>query len=163
MRNILFFALFQSTQLLASDFLDLEHFDRTGLKSQQVTVLDPNESTDQKNAQIKFDAYPGLEFLDKVFGSRDAWAKSKELVFKCSDGYQPALETKFFQKKGFYFAFARVGQKDFTIVNNFKDGKVANLSPFYLIWTDPTKQKKGTAYFWPYQLVRIKAQEAGKI
>lgn len=125
------------------------------LKAHSIKVRDPNESTDNKPADITFSAYDGLEILDLAYGGRKAWAKSKVLKFECADGYQPVLETKYFKDGGFYFAFARTGAKDFVIVNNLKDGMKAELGPFYLVWTKPAMQVMEKGFYWPYQIVKI--------
>jgi hypothetical protein len=131
----------------------------SSLKVSVVEVIDPNESTAQKPAKISFKAYDGLKFLDLAFGSRSAWANSKNLVFECADGYRPSLETSEFVKGGFHIAIDRVGTKEFTIINNHKDGKKAQLAPWYFVWTDAAKQSQTAAHLWPYQVVNISTEK----
>jgi hypothetical protein len=160
---IITFSMLASSHLFAADLrvtikgkeskLSAKEFN--SLTVQTVEVVDPNESTARAKSKLKFRVYDGKEVLDRAFGSRENWTKAKVLTYECADGYKPALETKDFIAGKFYFAFAKDDGKEFSIINNLKDGKKADLAPFYIVWSDASMQTKNKAHYWPYQVVAV--------
>ena len=146
-------AVTAQTFKVADKSVAVDYFKQVASKT--VEVIDPNESQPGKPVKIKFHGFHGLKFVDRVFGNRGAWSKSKEIVFECADGYKPTLPTVEFPAGNYYFATSREGSKEFSLVNNLKDGKKVALGPYYIVWTDKNYQTKEEAHYWPYQVVAI--------
>ena len=107
--------------------------------------------------------YVGYDFtraLSAIYGEK--WKKSSKIVFVCTDGYQPSIDTqkmlKMIKEKNFMgiLAIRESDKKGFT---PFKRGeKTIDPGPFYLVWTKFPKDKKATygdVLKWPYQLKTI--------
>jgi hypothetical protein len=52
--------------------------------SESVTVMEPHEKV-----RITFEALPLKALLDRIYG--EGWRAKDEILFTCSDGYQPSL------------------------------------------------------------------------
>ena len=107
--------------------------------------------------------YVGYEFtraLTVIYGEK--WKKSSQIVFVCTDGYQPSIDTqkmlKMIKEKNFMGVIA-VNEADKKGFTTFKRGdKTIDPGPFYLVWTKFTKDQKATygdVLKWPYQLKTI--------
>jgi mono/diheme cytochrome c family protein len=114
---------------------------------QKIKIWDHNEQT-----EITFTAFPAAAFFDSVYG--DKWRKAEELLFTCVDGYQPSIPLARFGQYAAYFAFGREGATAFTLINNTEKGRLAQLSPLYLIWDTirAPEIKQSEVVSWPYQL-----------
>ena len=80
-----------------------------------------------------------------------------EFLFRCLDGFQPAIPTALFRKHRAYLAFANQSGKKWRLTNS-KQAQTINPWPFYLIWDDPSAGKADSTIsgeFWPYQIVEI--------
>jgi cytochrome c2 len=120
-------------------------------KPTRVRVFEPYEGR-----EVEFDALPFAPLLDAIYGTD--WRSEEELLFTCSDGYQPTVPVQRALMYDAWLAFARLDQPDFSI-QKLESGsrKRIDLSPFYLVWdnlTDDSLRRDGD-YGWPYQLVGI--------
>ena len=116
-----------------------------------IRVFEPYEEREVSFEAVAFDAV-----LDAVYSSK--WRTQEELLFTCSDGYQPTVPVGRVLEHKAWLAFDRVDGDGFSI-RKLESGSVrrVTLSPFYLIWEnldDPQVRQEGD-YGWPYQLVGI--------
>lgn len=116
-----------------------------------VRVFDPYEER-----EILFEAFPLDAVLDAVYS--ESWREEEEILFSCSDGYQPTLPVQRVLAHAAWLAFERSDQEDFSIqkVESGSRRRVA-LAPFYLVWEniDDNAVRQEGDYGWPYQLVAI--------
>ena len=107
-----------------------------------------------------FRALPLNQILDAVYGT--AWREEEELLFTCSDGYQPSIPVQRLLKHPAWLAFDRIAdggealETGFTILKTESGtSRRVELSPYYLVWENldrPQVLQEGD-YGWPYQLV----------
>jgi mono/diheme cytochrome c family protein len=130
---------------------------RHAIPSSTVPVHDPYEQ-----AEVLFDALPFAALLDLVYGPD--WRRAEELLFTCSDGYQPTLPVRRVLQHRAWLAFDRrtasdgAGPGDFTLLKHESgERKRIELSPFYLVWQnlDNEQVRLDGDYGWPYQLVSV--------
>jgi mono/diheme cytochrome c family protein len=124
---------------------------REQISASRVWVHEPYETN-----EVGFEALPFAAVLDAIYSP--SWRDEEELLFTCSDGYQPTVPVRRVLRHRAWLAFDRVGVPEFTI-RKFEAGqhKRIELGPFYLIWEnleDAQIQQEGD-YGWPYQLVGI--------
>ncbi len=101
--------------------------------------------------------YRGVSFsvlLDQVYGKK--WRMAEELLFTCTDGYQPSVPSEKFARFPNYLAYERVGQ-DFILANKLQNEAKINLGPFYLIWENLKTEAMRAEDLsdWPYQVVSV--------
>ena len=118
--------------------------------AQTVRVFEPYERREVAFVALRFD-----RVLDALYGA--SWRKEEELLFTCSDGYQPTVPVARVAVHAAWLAFAREGAP-FSI-QKLESGRVqdVSLAPFYLIWenlADAQVRSEGD-YGWPYQLVGV--------
>jgi mono/diheme cytochrome c family protein len=120
-------------------------------KPARIRVFEPYEER-----EVEFDALPFAPLLDAIYGTN--WRSEEELLFTCSDGYQPTVPVQRALMHDAWLAFARVDQPDFSI-RKLESGsrKRVDLSPFYLVWDNLKNDslRLDGDYGWPYQLVGI--------
>jgi mono/diheme cytochrome c family protein len=134
---------------------------RRSIPSSTVEVLDPYEQ-----AEAAFDALPFAALLDLAYGPD--WRRGEELLFTCSDGYQPTLPVRRVLEHRAWLAFDRreptsptapdAAPGDFTIFKHESgERKRIELSPFYLVWQnlDDAQVRLDGDHGWPYQIVSI--------
>ena len=118
---------------------------------QQVRVFEPYE-----RRAVTFEAVSLPTVLDAAYGKR--WRSEEELLFTCSDGYQPSVPVQRVLEHRAWLAFARTGSAHFT-VDKIESGekRVVDVAPFYLVWEnlDDELMRQESDYGWPYQLVGI--------
>ncbi len=116
-----------------------------------VTVFEPYESR-----EVTFQALRFPDLLDAVYGP--AWREEEEILFTCSDGYQPTVPVARVLAHRAWVAFDRVGEPGFTLRKR-ESGSIrrVELGPYYLIWEnlDDARIRQEADYGWPYQLVGI--------
>lgn len=120
--------------------------------AQMVGIWEPHE-----RKEGRFQAFPMDQLLAKTIG--EEWDKSEEILFTCSDGFQPSIPTSEFKAHRAYLAFAREGQTDFTVYSP-DERKQVPMGPFYLVWEnihDSALQRQGTVPGWPYQVTTLDA------
>lgn len=128
--------------------LDREAMEKK-VPSKELEVWEPHEKQN-----VKYKGYPMQTLLTAVYG--DAWKKQEEVLFTCSDGYQPSIPVARFLKEHALLAFERVGS-DFEITNTLQGDEKIKAGPYYLVWDnakDPEKEAKG-AHGWPYQVEKV--------
>lgn len=116
----------------------------------EVEVWEPHEKR-----LVKYRGYSFQRLLTAAYG--DTWKKQEEILFTCSDGYQPSVPVSRFLKQPAILAFERVGSSDFEITNTLQGDEKVQVGPYYLVWdnaTDPEKEIKG-ANGWPYQVEKV--------
>jgi len=121
------------------------------LSAQPVRVFDPYEGD-----EIVFDAFRFDQLLDFVYG-RD-WRSEEELLFTCSDGYQPTVPVARVLEHAAWLAFDRSGIDGFSLLKRESGSrKRIQLGPYYLVWEnlDDEQVRRQGDYGWPYQLVNI--------
>jgi hypothetical protein len=120
------------------------------LKKSELKVHEPHE--DRKKTYKGFRAQ---DLLTWAYG--DAWKKSEEILFTCSDGYQPSVPSEYLQKYDALFATAVKGQKNFVVQNKMQNEKDVPLGPMYLVWNNlkHSELRADGANGWPYQIVSI--------
>lgn len=124
---------------------------REDVPAAHVRVYEPYES-----AEATFDALPFAAVLDAVYGS--SWRSEEELLFTCSDGYQPTVPVARVLSHRSWLAFDRVDAAGFAIRKNESgEEKMIALGPFYLIWDNlgDERIRQEADYGWPYQLVGV--------
>ncbi len=123
---------------------------KQAVAASEVRVIDPYWS-----AEVVFDALPLAAVLDHVYGK--SWRSEEELLFTCSDGYQPTVPVRRVLDHQAWIAFGRP-DAPFTIYKwESGDRIIVELDPFYLVWEnlDDEKVRNEADYGWPYQLVGI--------
>lgn len=116
----------------------------------ELEVWEPHEKK-----LVKYRGYPMQQLLTAVYGA--SWRLQEEMLFTCSDGYQPSLPVERFLKQPAWLAFERVGSPDFAILNTLQGDEKVSVGPYYLVWDnakDPEREAKG-ANGWPYQIEKI--------
>jgi mono/diheme cytochrome c family protein len=116
-----------------------------------VRVFEPYEAR-----EVDFVALPLEQVLDAVYST--SWRSEEELLFTCSDGYQPTVPVERVLSHKAWLAFDRVDQDGFT-VRKSESGSVKRIAvgPFYLIWENLEDEqiRLEADYGWPYQLVGV--------
>jgi mono/diheme cytochrome c family protein len=117
---------------------------------QTVRVFEPYERGEVAFVALRFD-----RVLDALYGA--GWRKEEEILFTCSDGYQPTVPVARVLAHEAWLAFAREGAP-FSIQKR-ESGRVQNVSlaPYYLIWENlaDAQVRSEEDYGWPYQLVGV--------
>ena len=124
---------------------------RDQFPTSRIRVREPYEA-----GEVSFEALPFAAVLDAIYSP--SWRDEEELLFTCSDGYQPTVPVQRVLHHRAWLAFDRVGEPGFSILK-LESGqhKRIELGPFYLIWEnidDAQVQQEGD-YGWPYQLVGV--------
>jgi mono/diheme cytochrome c family protein len=124
---------------------------RAAVPPATVRVHEPYEAH-----EVAFSALPFDRVLDAIY--TPTWRDEEELLFTCSDGYQPTIPVKRVLSHRAWLAFDRVGPGGFTIRKR-ESGEVRQieLGPFYLVWENlhDAQVRQEADYGWPYQLVGI--------
>lgn len=121
-------------------------------KASPVEVYEPHEQVN-----VSYQAFPTREVFDKIYGP--AWRKAEEVVFTCSDGYQPSVPVKDILVHPSFLALGRTGAQpgEFKLTNKLQANEIVTLGPLYLIWDnikDKALRAEGASQ-WPYQIVSI--------
>jgi mono/diheme cytochrome c family protein len=117
--------------------------------AQEIEVWEPHEKK-----LVKYRGFSMQKLLTAAYG--EGWRKQEEILFTCSDGYQPSLPIARFLSQPAVLAFERVGT-DFELVNTLQGDEKVRLGPYYLVWDnarDPEKEAK-SASGWPYQVEKV--------
>jgi len=123
---------------------------RAEVAPEAVRVLEPYEAR-----EAGFVAMPFAAVLDAVYG--EGWRREEEILFTCSDGYQPTVPVQRVLDHRAWLAFERENQS-FTIRKRESgELKTVELGPFYLVWENllDAKVRQEADYGWPYQLVGV--------
>jgi cytochrome c2 len=124
---------------------------RERFPASRVRVREPYETS-----EVSFEAFSLAVVLDAIYSP--SWRDEEELLFTCSDGYQPTVPVRRVLKHKAWLAFDRVDDAEFSIVK-LESGqkKRIELGPFYLIWEnlDDAQVRQEGDYGWPYQLVGV--------
>ncbi len=118
--------------------------------SRELEVWEPHEKK-----TVKYKGYDMQQLLTAVYG--ESWKKQEEILFTCSDGYQPSLPIERFLRQPALLAYERVGSSDFELTNTLQGDEKIKAGPYYLVWDnakDPEKEIKG-AHGWPYQVEKV--------
>ena len=118
--------------------------------SKTLTVYEPHESKDRR-----YKGFPIGGLLTAVYGER--WQSAEEILFTCSDGYQPSIPTIKFETYDGYLVFASPDKEEFTLVNTLQNNELVRLGPFYLVWDNikyPQLKAEGGSD-WAYQVTTI--------
>ena len=94
------------------------------------------------------------QLFDRVYGK--GWKKFEEVLFTCTDGYQPSIPMSEFQRYSGYLLFEEIGGK-FQIDKSYENKGLVNLGPYALFWDtnrNPELKKEEPAW-WPYQVAKI--------
>lgn len=129
--------------------LTLEQIERI-VPATTVTVYEPHES-----GKRKYKGFPANELFTAVYG--EDWKKSEEILFTCSDGYQPSISSGRFKKYPAYLVNSSPDKKEFVLRNKLQNDELVVLGPFYLIWDNlkhPELLAEGGSE-WPYQVKAI--------
>lgn len=116
-----------------------------------VRVFEPYEGR-----EVSFGALPFVALLDHVYG--EDWRAEEEILFTCSDGYQPTVPVQRVLDHTAWLAFERRDQQGFTIRKRESgESRTVELGPFYLVWEnlDDARVRQEADYGWPYQLVAV--------
>ena len=119
-------------------------------KPKTVTVFEPHESGNRK-----YTGFPANDLLTVVYGQ--SWKNTEEILFTCSDGYQPSIPSMKFKKYKSYLVYASPERREFTLVNELQNNEPVRLGPFYLVWDNvknPELKSEGGSD-WPYQVVSV--------
>jgi cytochrome c2 len=124
---------------------------RAGSSAVEIQVFEPYEE-----AEARFDALPFASVLDTVYGK--SWRDEEELLFTCSDGYQPTVPVQRVVDHRALLAFDRPGAQGFTVRKRESgEERTISLAPFYLVWDNLQSQslRRDADYGWPYQVVAV--------
>ncbi|MBP6217455.1 MAG: hypothetical protein KA436_02585 [Oligoflexales bacterium] len=115
-----------------------------------IQVFEPHEKK-----IITYSAFEAASLLKKIFGPQ--WAEQEEILFTCSDGYQPSVPSYLFKGHQSFLAFSIKERNDFSITNVLQNNEKVALGPLYLIWDNLKSEdiKKEGASIWPYQVVGL--------
>lgn len=122
-------------------------FDELKAKKSSVKVFDPISTTETQYQGVAF-----KEVLGTVYGS--VWRSAgEELIVTAKDGHQPSIPISIFLSNTSYLAFA----KDDSEFSQESEGKIIELSPYYLIWEniENARIREKSASIWPYQISSI--------
>jgi mono/diheme cytochrome c family protein len=124
---------------------------REAVPSRGVRVFEPYEGR-----EIGFEALAFAAVLDAAYTT--TWRTQEELLFTCSDGYQPTVPVQRVLDHKAWLAFARSEDEPFSILK-LESGRPQRieLSPFYLVWEnlDDAQVRQEGDYGWPYQLIAV--------
>jgi hypothetical protein len=127
-----------------------------GIPSRKVSVVEPHESTSERQKRVEYTALPIDGLLAHWFGDR--WtSEDAEIVFFAKDGYRSVIAGTKLKKYRAFLAFARSDGAPFTVDNIHQNEQKVFLGPYYLIWDNvaaPELLRQG-AYDWPYQVTAI--------
>jgi len=100
----------------------------------------------------RFKAFALKPLLKAMYGEH--WKRDDDIVFTCTDGYQPSLPGAILQRHDAYLAFASADGQDFSI---FDHGKVQDLGPYYLIWDNVRDEAfdDEQPQVWPFQVTAL--------
>lgn len=95
------------------------------------------------------------ELFSKVYGP--SWTDEDEVLFTCSDGYQPSVPVTEFKTFDAYFVYGMQDGSEFMIDNNLQNQKNIELGPYYLVWDNikHPELRSEPPSFWPYQVVSV--------
>ena len=119
-----------------------------GIKT--VTVYEPHELDNRE-----YRGFPLRDVLTAVYGEN--WKEAEEILFTCSDGYQPSVPSIKFKTYESYLVYTSPDKDEFTLVNELQNNEVVQLGPFYLVWDNikyPELKAEGGSD-WPYQVTTI--------
>ena len=122
-----------------------------GLAAQRIRVHEPYE-----DRTVEFEALPLDEVLDAAYSPE--WRSEEEILFTCSDGYQPSIPVQRVLEHRAWLAFSRTDQKGFTIQKRESgEDRTVELGPYYVIWSnlDDARILQEADYGWPYQVEAI--------
>jgi mono/diheme cytochrome c family protein len=138
---------FLNTPVASEDVVGLRQL----VSPDRIRVFEPYEGR-----EISFDAIPLAAVLDAIYS--ETWRTQQELLFTCSDGYQPTVPIQRVLEHKAWLAFDRADEEGFSITK-LESGRRRriDLAPFYLIWEnlDDAQVRLEGDYGWPYQLVGI--------
>lgn len=129
--------------------LSLEWIEKL-IPSKTVMVFDPHESENREYA-----GFPINALFTEAYGEK--WRKTEEILFTCSDGYQPSIPSDRFKKYPAYLVYGRADKKEFTLINKLQNNELVRLGPFYLVWDNlshPELRAEG-GEGWPYEITTI--------
>ena len=86
------------------------------------TIYEPHEKRERTYRVIPFN-----QLMDKVYGP--SWRKAEEILFTCSDGYQPSIPTAKFLKFDAGLAFPTGPTDTFELTNTLQNNEKINLGP----------------------------------
>jgi len=115
--------------------------------SKEVKVIEPHDQS-----QRVYQGWAVTDLLKAVYGKK--WKSAQDILFTCTDGYQPSIPVSRFGQHKAYLVFKRDDVADFSVENKNEGGQKVTLAPFYLIWDnlhDPYIKAMGP-HDWPYQL-----------
>lgn len=116
-----------------------------------VRVFEPHAQ-----AEVTYRAVPLPAVLDSVFGAR--WRKAQLVLFRCQDGYRPAVPvSKILSERG-WLAFAFPDGRPFHLKNTLQNEE-ADLGPLYLVWEDSKQVRADGGADWPYQIVGVELSD----
>lgn len=123
---------------------------RERVAASDVRVFEPYEQQ-----EVSFVALPFAALLDAIYG--EEWRAEEELLFTCSDGYQPTIPVGRVLEHRAWLAFERK-QQGFSIRKRESgETRTVELGPFYLVWEnlEDAQVRQEADYGWPYQLVGV--------
>ncbi|MBL1263112.1 cytochrome c family protein [Candidatus Methylomicrobium oryzae] len=129
---------------------------QSALPSRKVTVVEPHESTHERQKLVEYMALPVDGLLAHWFGGRRV-SEEAEIVFLAKDGYRSVISGPQLKKYRAFLAFARSDGAPFTVDNSSQNERKIPLGPYYLIWDNrevPELLRQG-AYGWPYQVTAV--------
>jgi mono/diheme cytochrome c family protein len=129
--------------------LSLEQIDKL-IPAKTVMVFEPHESENRG-----YVGFPVNALFTEVYG--EGWKNSDEILFTCSDSYQPSIPSARFKEYPAYLVYGRADKKEFTLINKLQSNELVKLEPFYLVW-DNLKQpelKAEGGEGWPYEVTTI--------
>lgn len=148
-------ALWLASPLLAlsAHAAELPPTGQWGLPEETVEVIEPHESSPEREVRIRYRGFAAAAVLDRLFGTR--WkAPDTALAFFGRDGYRSVVPTRQFQENKAWFAVSRDDGAAFAVDNPRQNQQDVPLGPYYLIWDNLAQSGPKSEYDWAYQVVR---------
>ncbi|MGE4234390.1 MAG: c-type cytochrome [Bacteriovoracia bacterium] len=140
--------------------MDIE-FKNHGRQVKTLTIEEIEKITPKKeitvyligeNQKATFTGFEVNPLFDKALGSN--WRTGEEVLFTCTDGYQPSVPVERFLMHKAYLVFERKNS-NFQMVH---EGKDTPLGPYYLVWEnvhDPVLKTVKNDLGWPWSLTAV--------
>ncbi|MGH7799847.1 MAG: hypothetical protein ACREOW_04350 [Thermodesulfobacteriota bacterium] len=81
--------------------------------STTITVFEPNESEN-----LRYNGFPVNTLLTAVY--RDKWKEAEEILFSCSDGYQPSIPSTQFKEHSSYLHILALTKRNLPLLTSYK-------------------------------------------
>ena len=123
---------------------------RSSKNTARIAVIEPHESQ-----LISYKGVPFSELMDQSIGT--SWREADEILFTCTDGYQPSIPVAKFKRFKAWLVWGREDGKPFQVTNKLHGNEHVTLGPYYLVWDNNHNEEllRDGADDFPYQIVSL--------